>query len=147
MARTGHTSQKELRDAIERMNKHPEAKQRAEDNKNWRDFLRDIIGIRPASLNSSKGQDFWESVRSGIEARNKPVVQTPTENRGNFYINPKTHHISYRDRQGRFTSYASVGLAKPTYYVSPHARERIYTNPSTHQVSYRNAQGKFTRKS
>lgn len=144
MRRGGKTSEKELQDAVKRIGAKPEAKQRARNNEEWRNFLRNVIGIRDASLDSSKGQDFWDRVQQGVKEKNKPNIVTPTEDRGRFYINPKTHYVSYRNRKGRFTSYQSVGLIKPTR-VSSHAGEKTYTNPATRQVSYRDAHGKWTK--
>lgn len=145
--RTKRTSPKELQDAVKRINKHLEAKEKAKDHAEFRDFLRDIVGVRPATMDSEAGRNFWNNVADIIDAQNKPFIVTPTENRGNFYLNPKTHVISYRDRKGRFTSYQSVGLAKPISRAKPNIGQRVYENPITYQVSNRDAHGQWTKKS
>jgi hypothetical protein len=147
MRTKGKTSDEELQDAIKRIDKKPEAKQKAQDSAAWKDFLLNVIGIREASLATDAGQNFWDKVGEGIKNKNRPMekpFQEPTEKR-RFYINPKTRAISYRDSKGRFTSYQSVGLTKPRH-IRLHVGQRVYTNYKTNQISYRNVYGRWTKK-
>ena len=138
--------ERELQDAIKRFGREPlGAKNYVDDYKKWHDFLIYVLGVNPEAVESERGQSFWNAVADGIAAKQKPIVTQPTEDRGRFFINKVTHHISYRNKKGQWTSYESVGLTKSTQ-IKSRVGERVYTNPKTSQTSYRDVYGRWTKK-
>lgn len=108
MSRRKGTPEAELLDAIKRMNKKQEATEKASNSPTWKNYLQRILGINPASVQSEKGAEFWEDVRIGVQITKEPIAKQQL-NRGNFFLNRKTHNVSYRNAKGQWTSFASVG--------------------------------------
>lgn len=145
---------KELQDAINRINKKPEARKNAGNSEAWQEYLQDVLGM---SL-TDNAQGFWENVRQGVAHEVTNEIATKHNARAYEY---QTGHITYRSNtNGQFVSYQSLGLKtkaeikreeylnrpQPSRYDLKLAEvEETYRNEKTNQVSYRGVNGRFVK--
>ncbi len=121
--RTQEEYEKEIDDAVKRMQKRPEHLKSAKNSKAWLEFL-DGIGI---NVESDLKQDFWEKVRGQI----KPPPEKADVSIYSWYSVKRKPVVQYRSPSGKFTR------AVYTYtWKSPSGKT---------VVQGRDAKGKFTK--
>lgn len=67
--RTQEDYEREIKEAAQRMRKHPEFLKSARNNQTWLDFLVNVVGVQPQATESDSAQKFWNDVREQIYTR------------------------------------------------------------------------------
>ena len=130
--RTQAEYEKEIEEAARRMQKHPEYRNSARNNKTWQNFLVNVLGI---NIDSEEGQKFFNDVRSKIvgtrepakiseyqkyitrDRFSRPTMRQLTEARATLTMDSKGKTIHYKSsglpkyrssETGRFVSMKSI---------------------------------------
>jgi hypothetical protein len=104
------TPEQEVEEAAQRMRKHPESLRAARDNKDWLDFLLNVADVNPETVESKRGQAFWQDVQNKvIEQSTTFTVRQLAEANVEVGIGKVREHIFYKSKEtGRFVSPKSI---------------------------------------
>lgn len=99
--------EREIEEAAKRMRKYPEYLEAAMYSEDWQDFLLNVVGINPDSMDSKAGKEFWENVRDKIPEYDVGYTTRYLEEQ-----NVEVVTGVFRDEHGKFTSEVTE---KPVY--------------------------------